>query len=113
MYKDLKTWGDVLSWLQGMSPQELAGQAAVVVNDCYEDPYPVRIDQIIGGGTVGELFGDEKTRSPDDNGHHPEAFILLVDTNPFSPQGDLSYTVNEDGSLTGDQSGEIEEAGWQ
>lgn len=34
-----------------------------------------------------------KSRSPDDNAHHPERYALLTDGNPFNGHGDTAYLM--------------------
>lgn len=53
--------------------------------------------------TVGELVGTDDdadtvpARSTYDNKYHPEDFAILVDHNPFSPDGDTYYTLTDEG----------------
>ena len=47
-----------------------------------------------------------ETRSAEDFNHHPEQVVMLTDWHPFSPDGDFSYMLTEEGWV-GDRSGKV------
>ena len=62
-------------------------------------------------GCVGDLFGSDLCRSVYDNEHHPEDYVIYVDGNPHSEDGDTSYLMNDEeeliGNLTGKNKGRL------
>lgn len=102
------TWKQLLEQLKKLTPEQLAQNVQIFPPHCTPDP--IKLMPVYGVYTVAELChdGDEvldETRSADDFKHHPEQVVLMSDHCPFSDDGDTYFTMNEDGTMTGNVSG--------
>jgi hypothetical protein len=87
---EIKTWGDVLLYLQSCSPEQLLKPPQVILPGS-------DLGTLIDINTIGFYF-TEHTRSTYDNKHHPEDIVFLSDTNMFAKDGAIAQDL-----LTGER----------
>lgn len=113
------TWGDIKERCARMTDEELAQPFECDVRDTLGmDAKTQELYGAIHIETQHELSHDQETgetfytyRSVDDNGHHPERLVVLLDVCHFSEDGDTYYTLNDDASFTGNVSGKVKSYG--
>lgn len=109
---DIRTWSDLVEYLKDLSEEQLRQPAQFYLNDNSGE----EVDALLAPvsiATVQIMFQPGLTRSWDDNQHHPEYHVLILDHNPFSPEGDTCYRMLEDGSMIGNKSGKVVESPFQ
>jgi len=89
-----KTWGDVLKYLQTLTYQQLE-QRPMVMPHQPDDDKVVNLLPVVVMITVEET--ELETRSAEDWNHHPEQVVLLTDLHPFDGEGNLFYTLEDEG----------------
>ena len=87
MCHDLETWNDLLAALRGCTAEQLSRPIQFIPpSPCEEEQNALGV--VIGIGTVREMMGEGiHTRSPDDNGYHPDDLVLSCDINQFFEDG--------------------------
>ncbi|MFY4731315.1 hypothetical protein [Nitrospira sp. BLG_2] len=93
------TYRDIKMILDQMKPEHLDQPAQVFMSQPDGDK-PVPLCPVIGFHTIeyfvaGSETGEEcqKTRSSEDNEHHPEHYVFLADENPFAEDGAIAYDL--------------------
>lgn len=81
----IRTWGDVLAFLQSLTPEELQQPAQVLPPNPNGD-LPTALLPLYAAGTLHAL-GVDDTRDAVTNSHHPHHVVLCFDWNPFLPDG--------------------------
>ena len=108
------TWGDLKALCDKMSPEQLAHPFECQTPDSEDTGATIGLFGAININTQGYYCQSPETgnplfkyRSVDDNQHHPERLVVLLDVCPFSEDGDSWYTLQEDLSLVGNKTGKI------
>lgn len=101
----MKTWKDVLEFLQKLSEDQL-NQTAMLMPPEPDQTKSVHLEPIVAMGTVAymcsSLDDDEvttQTRGSDDFQHHPEQVIMLYDYSPYDEDGNTCYELVEGGFI--------------
>lgn len=90
---EIETYRDLLAKLNALGEEEL-DQKIQFMRATSEEPIP--LGQVIAFDTVANFCNTgDLTRSSFDNQHHPESYVLLVDSNPYSKNGDMAYSFTE------------------
>ena len=103
----IRTWEDLLNYLTNSMTQEQRQQPAQfylgngMASEREELLQPVSI------ASVETMFTPEVTRAWNDNEHHPEYHVLILDHNPHSEDGDTAWTLLEGGKMRGNKTGKI------
>lgn len=91
----IRTWADLLSALQKLTPEQLAQPAQTVLVEPSDDMVS-ECHPCIAIGTVDE-FEIEAIRSTRDNKRHGEEVVILLDYNPFGEDGCVAFKLERGG----------------
>ena len=89
--REVMTYQDLLDALKTLSPEQLA-QPIHVAEPGPNGDIPVELKTGIAIGTVGHL-GFSGSRSTVDNKYHADEVVLLIDANPYAPDGAIAYPI--------------------
>lgn len=94
------TYQNLQDYINNLTPEQKQQQVQIFGSNNNDEP--ILLDPVIEISTVKELCsasnGEEiqTTRSCLDFKHHPEQIVLLKDLCPFSKDGDIYYSLEED-----------------
>ena len=92
--QNIQTYSDLLTYLQSCSLEQLKQRVQICRPSPVEEE-PVEACPGIAIGTMQEM-GFYKARSVTNNKFVPEEIVLLIDGNPFAPDGAWAYTYDWD-----------------
>lgn len=104
------TWKDVLANLMSL-PDDVLNQPAQVF--CYDPPQhgAIELRPVYAAGTVGEMMADDEVvRCNRDGGNNRDSFVLFADVCSYDEHGEMAYTENWDGTMTGVKTGVVVES---
>jgi len=101
------SYRDIKMILDGMTDAQLDQPAQVFMSQADGDKdvplCPVisfhTIEHFVSGAETGEEC--QKTRSSEDNEHHPEHYVFLADWNPFAEDGAIAYDLETGEAIYG------------
>lgn len=104
------TWEQLAEAIQQMPP-ERRGDPVQMLWYSNEDPIPLMAAFHINMVDYYSRTQDgdpmpNYTRGVLDNQHHPEHYVLLIDENHFSEEGDTYYTLTDEG-MVGNKTGKL------
>lgn len=94
----IETWGDLKSAIDKLSQTELQQPIQCIKPNGDEG----QVQEMVRGIALGTVLEFEffACRSTHNNKYCPDDVVLLMDENPFSPDGVLAWEWNSDGSET-------------
>lgn len=104
----MESYADLLTYLQSLTKEQLAQKVQAFLYQ--NNDRPVKLLPLVSANTVENLCHVDgevctETRDVTDFKHHPEQVVLLLDSSPWTDEGDMFLKLNDDGSLTGVQTG--------
>ena len=105
MNNKLFTWGDVLEYLNKCTPAQLTQQVMMLPPQPNGDK-PTGLQHGYCIDTVEKL--EAKTRGCEDDAHHPEQIVILIDWFPFDKDGNFYYILADKGMI-GNKTGKLYE----
>ena len=99
--KLMNTWADVLAFLQTLTPEQLR-QAPMAMPPEPDGDKPLGLMPLVTMGTIEEMCHVDgkvvtKTRSCDNDEHHPEQVVMLIDSFPYDNDGNGFYKMEGEG----------------